>query len=170
MDIKVVTVGNLMENCYILSIEDEAVVIDPGDEIEKIKKEIKDKKVIRVLLTHRHFDHIGALSYFDKSIIYDHSNLEEKRYNISKFNFEVIYTSGHTSDSISFYFYEYNILFSGDFIFYENIGRCDLPTGSVSNMQKSIAKIKKYDNNMTIYPGHGRSTTLKHEIEKNIYF
>lgn len=170
MEIETVVVGSLEENCYILKKDSNVLIIDPGDELDKIKKAIGENTVLGVLVTHHHFDHIGALNYFDKNIIYDSSNLEEKGYNIEPFKFKVIFTPGHSSDSVSYYFEEENILFSGDFIFYESVGRCDLPTGDFNIMKNSIKKIRKYPENMNIYPGHGNSTTLKHEIQNNIYF
>ena len=63
MKIKCLVVGKLSENCYILENNGKAVIIDPGDEIEKIIKELKDLKVVGVLITHHHNDHIGALNY-----------------------------------------------------------------------------------------------------------
>lgn len=170
MKIEKIVVGFLEENCYVLSKDKQVLIIDPGDEIDKIKHVIGEFKVVGVLITHNHFDHIGALSYFDKSIIHNFSNLEEKEYNIDNFKFDVIYTPGHSSDSVSYFFNDINSLFSGDFIFYESIGRCDLPTGDYNIMKESIKKIKNYPKDMIIYPGHGEYTTLRHEIENNIYF
>ena len=170
MQIDRVITGSLEENCYILGIEDKVLIIDPGDDIDKINKVINNRKVLGVLITHRHFDHVGALSYFDKNIIYDRSNTEEKEYKIDKFNFNIIFNPGHSSDSISFYFKKENILFCGDFIFYESIGRCDLPTGNMTEMKNSIEKIKKYDDSIVIYNGHGESTTLGYEKRNNPYF
>lgn len=170
MKIEKVITGPLEENCYILSIKDKVLVIDPGDDYEKINKVINNRIVEAILITHNHFDHTGALSYFKDIKVYDYNNLEEKEYNIDSFNFKVIYNPGHTTDSVSYYFEKEKVLFSGDFIFYESIGRCDLPTGSISDMRKSINKIKKYPQDIIIYPGHGNSTSLKHEINNNIYF
>lgn len=170
MKIDRIITGSLEENCYVLGIEDKVLVIDPGDNIDKINKVINNRKVLGVLITHKHFDHIGCLSYFDKNIIYDKSNVIEKEYKIDKFIFDVIYTPGHSSDSISYYFKKENIFFSGDFIFKDTIGRCDLPTGNYQKMKESITKIKKYPLNMIIYPGHGEETSLGYEINSNIYF
>lgn len=170
MKIDIVITGELEENCYILGINDKVLVIDPGDDIDKINKAINNRKVLGVLITHRHHDHIGALPYFSKEIIYDKNNLEEKEYTIEEFKFSVVFNPGHTSDSVSYYFKEYNLLFSGDFIFNESIGRCDLPTGDYNIMKESLNKIKNYPLDMLIYPGHGRETTLEYEIENNIYF
>lgn len=169
MKIERVITGSLMENCYILGIDNKVLVVDPGDDIDKITKIINNREVLGVLITHRHFDHIGALLYFNNTI-YEKSNLEEKEYIIDKFKFKVLFTPGHTTDSVSYYFEEENILFSGDFIFYETIGRCDLPTGDYTTMLESIKKIKRYPSDMLIYPGHDIETTLEHEIKNNIYF
>ena len=61
-------------------------------------------------------------------------------------------------------------MFVGDFIFKDNIGRVDLPTGNYQEMIESINKIKKYDDDIVLYPGHGDSTTLGHEKKHNYYF
>lgn len=170
MNITRLVVGSLEENTYILEIDNELLIVDPGSEYDKISKIINNRKVLGILITHSHFDHIGALDSFKDIDIYKYDVLEEKEYNIGKFKFDVIFNPGHSKDSVSYYFKKYNTLFSGDFIFYESIGRCDLPTGSISDMEKSIDKIKKYDKDMIIYPGHGEDTTLSHEIKYNPYF
>ena len=164
MKINKVVVGPLETNCYIISINDKCLVIDPGDEIDKIKISIGTKKVIGVIVTHYHFDHIGALSYFDKNIIYDINNLKEGLNKIDEFVFEVIYTKGHKEDLISIYFKEEKVMFVGDFIFKNGIGRVDLPGGDILEMQKSLSKIKKYDKDIIIYPGHGDYTKIKDEF------
>ncbi len=170
MKIITVPVGYLKANCYILNKKDENIIIDPGDEYDKIIQNIKGK-VVATLITHSHFDHIGALDKIVKRFncpIYDFKNLEEKEYKISDFIFEVIYTKGHTSDSVSYYFKESNALFTGDFLFKESIGRTDLETGNMNEMFKSIDKIIKY-NDVIIYPGHGEKTTLEYEKKHNPY-
>ena len=160
----------LDEDTYILEKEGRVLIIDPGSDGDIIKEKIKDKKIDGILVTHKHFDHVGSLSLFKEYNIYSYDNLEEKEYKINNFIFDVIHNPGHSSDSISFYFKEDNILFSGDFIFKESIGRVDLPTGNIDDMNKSIKKISKYSKDMVIYPGHGEETTLGYEIENNIYF
>lgn len=160
----------LEENSYILEINNSVLIIDPGSDGDIIKEKVKDKKIDGILITHMHFDHVGSLSLFREYNIYSYANLKEKEYKISNFIFDVIYNPGHSIDSISFYFKEDSILFSGDFIFKESIGRCDLPTGNINDMNNSIKKISKYPNDMVIYPGHGEETTLGYEIEKNVYF
>ena len=170
MKIKKVEVGMLQCNCYILEKNNKVLIIDPGDEPEKIKKEIGNKEIIAILITHNHFDHIGALSYFKNTPIYDYHNLEEKEYQLDDFKFDVIYTKGHSSDSVTYYFKDENIMFVGDFIFKESIGRTDLPTGNMFEMEESLSKIRKYPSKTIIYPGHGESTTLLSEIRNNPFF
>ena len=165
MRIDKVIVGPLETNCYVLSINNKCIVIDPGDEYNKIKKVINDREVVGVIITHHHFDHIGALKYFDRELLLDKSNLEEKEYNIDNFNFEIIYTPGHKEDCVSIYLKKENIMFTGDFIFKGTIGRMDRPGGSYKDMQESLNKISKYDRNIKIYPGHGEETILKNEID-----
>ena len=171
MEIKKIITGDLKENCYILINNNDCLVIDPGDNINKIIKEIINLNLIGILITHYHFDHIGALNdllKFKSVSIYDYK-LEEKEYKINNFIFNIIKTNGHTNDSVSFYFKNENIMFVGDFIFKETIGRTDLPSGSVNEMKESINKIKKFDKNLIIYPGHGEYTTLDYELKNNLY-
>ena len=64
--------------------------------------------------------------------------------------------------------YEDKVIFTGDFLFAGSIGRTDLG-GSDVDMKKSLEKIKKYDKDIVIYPGHGPSSTLDIEFKNNIY-
>ena len=164
MEINRVIVGELQTNCYVLVKNNKCLVIDPGDEYNKIKEVISNNEIVGVIITHHHFDHIGALDKFNKELILDRNNLEEKEYNIDNFKFEVIYTPGHKEDCITVYFKEENIMFTGDFLFKDAIGRIDLPGGNYNEMLNSLNKIKEYDKNIKIYPGHGDSTYLKDEI------
>lgn len=170
MNITTVVTGFLDENCYVLEKNDTCLVVDPGDDYNKIKEVIGDKKVLGVLITHSHFDHIGALRNFltKRSIkIFKRSNLEEKEYTIGDFTFKCIYTPGHSKDSVTFYFEDEKAMFVGDFIFKESIGRTDLPGGNGKEMQESIQKILEYDDEIKLYPGHNEETTLKLERKNN---
>lgn len=170
MEIKRVVTGYLDENCYLLIKNGTCLVVDPGDNFNKIKEQIGDNKVLGVLITHSHFDHIGALRNFltKRSIkIFKRSNLEEKEYSIGDFSFECIYTPGHSKDSVTFYFKEDKAMLIGDFIFKESIGRTDLPGGSDVEMKDSINKILTYDDDITLYPGHNEITTLGDERKNN---
>ena len=173
MKVEKVLTGVLEENCYVISKNNTCIVIDPGADYPKIKEIIGDNKVLGVLITHSHFDHVGALRSFlsKRSVkIFKKSNTLEQEYTLGDFKFKCIYTPGHSSDSITFYFEEEKIMFVGDFIFKGTIGRCDLPTGDINSMKKSIENIKKYDDKITIYSGHGEVTTLGEERINNPYF
>lgn len=173
MEIKKVITGSLDENCYVLVKNGTCLVVDPGADFMKIKDVIGTNKVLGVLITHSHFDHIGALRNFltKRSIkIFKRSNLDEKEYELGDFKFKCIYTPGHSKDSVSFYFEEDNAMLVGDFIFEGSIGRVDLPGGSKADMDDSLNKFKNYKENFRLYPGHGAETTLDIEKEENPYF
>lgn len=156
----------MQTNCYILEKYDSVLIVDPGDNFNLIKNTInKDKKVVGVVITHSHFDHVGAL---DEVLDYYHihkygyDNLMEGKNNVGPFNFDVIYTEGHYFDSITLYFKNINTMFVGDFIFKNSIGRVDLEGASIPDMIKSINKILTMPD-AKIMPGHGESTTLDAE-------
>ncbi|MGC8814952.1 MAG: MBL fold metallo-hydrolase, partial [bacterium] len=87
---------------------------------------------------------------------------------IDNFELKVLFTPGHTMGSLSFYNEENNILFSGDVLFYESIGRTDLPGGDFDLLIKSIKeKIFKLPDNTLVFPGHYLSTTILHEKQNN---
>ena len=164
MEINKIEVGFLKTNCYILTKNNKHLIIDPGDEFTKIDKYITGK-LVGIIITHYHFDHIGALEKIVnkyKVKVYDINDLKEGINQIDEFKFTMIKTPGHKSDLISILID--NNLFCGDFIFKDTIGRTDLPTGNFTEMQESIKKIIKLDPNTIIYPGHGPSTTLKEEM------
>lgn len=173
MNISKIVVGELQTNCYLIEKDNECLLIDPGAEYLKIKDFINSKNVIGILITHSHFDHIGCINNLinDYSIpLYNNDNLNEGLNHISTFTFEVIKTYGHTMDSISFYFDKERVMFTGDFLFYDTIGRCDFLESDYEEMKKSIKKIKEYQSDIKIYPGHGIETTLGREKEENVYF
>ena len=174
MEIERVITGTLDENCYILKKDGKCLLIDPGSDSDKIKKSMGDNKLVGILVTHSHFDHVGALRDFLKSnrklMVYKKSNLsdlEEKE--IEPFKFKCYYTPGHSNDSVSFYFDEVNTLFVGDFIFKNTIGRTDLQTGNETDMKNSLARLAELDNDTKIYSGHGDLTTLEEERKNNPY-
>lgn len=159
MKIETLVVGPLETNCYILTNDEEVVIVDPGDEFNKIKEAIGRKKVVGCLVTHFHQDHIEALEE-----VLSKYEVDVNKVNSSKFKFTAIETPGHTFDSRTFYFEDEKIMFTGDFIFNNAIGRVDLG-GNINDMVSSLKMISSYPDNITIYPGHGPKTTLGQEKE-----
>lgn len=174
MKVDRIVCGYLEENCYVISNEaGEALIVDPGENEALIEKFIKKNSltVKGILITHYHFDHVGALEYFKN--LYEVKVFDIKKIGKNKvhgFSFETFETKGHTEDSCSFYFPEHEMIFVGDFVFKESIGRYDFPDSSFTEMQKSISWIKTLPKKTIIYPGHGDETTLGYEIRHNMFF
>ena len=170
MDIKRIILSYLDANCYIISIGKKCLIVDPGWDKDVIIREVKDKKVLGILVTHYHPDHVGALEDIIKEYnvnVYNYKS--EEKVKLDKFSFEIIKTYGHTDDSVTFYFPKEKIMFTGDFLCKETIGRADLPTGDNNKMYDSLKKIKKYSDDITIFPGHGEDSTLGYEKKNNIF-
>lgn len=169
LDVECIINGYLEENCYILNIDKKALIVDPGDEAERILNVIKENKyeVIGILITHHHFDHVGALKKvmdeFPVAKVIDYKNSGD--IDLEPFKFKIIETPGHTSDSVSFYFEEFSVLFSGDFVFKGTIG--NFKDEDEENMLKSLKLLKYVPKEVTIYPGHGEPTTIGDELENN---
>jgi len=83
-------------------------------------------------------------------------------------DFKIIETPGHTPGSICLFSKENNppIIFSGDLIFKNGIGRSDFSYSNESDQRKSLKKISKLPKETIIYPGHGPITTIKEEFKK----
>ena len=86
MDIKVLVVGALQENCYVCSIGNNAFIVDPGDEADRIIDACMGKNVVEIIVTHHHFDHVGALDEIKK-----YFKLEEN-VKSGMFDYEIIET------------------------------------------------------------------------------
>ncbi len=169
MIVKKIEVGPLDTNCYILIKNNKCLIIDPGDDEEKIKNAVGENKPLAILVTHYHFDHIGALDYLKKYYNIDVIDNVNRINEIDDFKFDIIDNKGHKEDLVSYYFKENNMMFVGDFIFEGSIGRCDLEGGNINQMKESLKKLKTYDENTILYPGHGPITTLKEELLNNPY-
>lgn len=83
--------------------------------------------------------------------------------------FKTIETPFHTQGSVCYLYEKEQALFTGDTLFKNSIGRTDLPRGNERLVSSSLEKIKKLDENLKIYPGHGEMTTLKKELQTNPY-
>lgn len=173
MKVQRIVVGDLEENCYLLVCDGQALLIDPGSDFASIKEAIGDLKLLKILVTHNHFDHVGCVQNVIDTYsvdVFHFQNLQEKEYKIGPFVFQVLFTPGHSFDSVTYYFEKEEIMFVGDFVFAGTVGRCDLPTGNFEEMKRSIHFISTYPKNTIFYPGHGDSTILEKEIRTNPYF
>ena len=144
-------------------------------DIEEKQEKVKQKAYMKAIKNAKKGDKVKILdgpfeNQFGILDSFDKDNLKEGKFDIDAFHFEVIYTPGHTSDSVTYYFKDDKVMFTGDFVFKDSIGRCDLPTGDFRVMLNSIEKIKKYDDDIVIYPGHGEKSTLGYEKTNNEYF
>ncbi len=194
-EIQCIPVGLYQANCYLIRENGHVLIIDPGARAAKILDRLHEEDQIDgILLTHGHFDHIGAVDEIMKAkgcccylheadrvlvkdekmnsmqglsakIYHDIQDLCEGVNRIGHFEVEVFHTPGHTPGSCLIKLDD--SLFSGDVLFYMSIGRVDLPLGSERDMRSSLRFIKTLDPRLTVYPGHGEKTVLEFELNNN---
>ena len=89
---------------------------------------------------------------------------------VAGMHMQVLHTPGHTKGSGCYYFAEEGILFSGDTLFFESVGRTDFPTGNSAVLTQSIKeKLYVLPEEIKVYPGHGSVTSIGYEKKNNIY-
>ncbi len=164
MKIKIVVVGILNTNCYLLYNEKEAIVVDPGGDGEKIMKELEslNLSVKHIINTHSHLDHTAANSYLKRKTGADVlENLKEGDVvEMEEHTLKVLEVPGHTKDSICLMGDDF--LIAGDVLFEDGYGRTDLPGGSGEEMKKTLERLRKLvPGDFVIYPGHGDSFLMR---------
>ena len=191
MNIHTLPLGMLQTNCYILTNGDHCLVIDPGDEPEKVLGYLEKQGLTleAILLTHGHFDHVGAVKTLAAEtdcqiylcqeelalpgamtagpLFYTDFYKEGDRLTLAGLSFEVLHTPGHTPGSVCLRFDEH--LFSGDTLFAGSCGRTDFPGSSPRDMVCSLSRLAKLEDHLKVYPGHGGSTTIGEEKRYNPY-
>lgn len=189
------------ENCYILDTGDGAVVIDPGDKPWRLLDflDTHGLTVKIVLLTHGHFDHIGAVPALwerfrpeicihekDAAMLTDPEESLAGRFGVPQTpvaptrllhegdavtcgdtTLKVLGTPGHTLGSVCYK--TDGILFTGDTLFKDNIGRTDFPGGSKYTLSQSLLRLAGMDGVYRVLAGHGAETTLDREKRRNPY-
>ncbi len=185
MTIDVILTGVIRENCYIVRDDSGiAAVIDPGDNAQKIIRHIADNglQVQWILITHGHFDHIGAVAKVKEQtgaqvaihaadsaalrFVPDRLVKDGDIVCCGDLQFEVIETPGHTPGGVCYRCDD--ALFTGDTLFYESIGRTDLGGGNFADLRQSLRKLRDLPcDDLAVYPGHMQSTTLRHERVHN---
>lgn len=191
MEITRLTLGDYMTNCYIVYTQgaQSCCVIDPGYEAERILNTVQclGLKIEAILLTHGHFDHVGAVAEIaaetDCKVYISAADLNlppmmtgGKLYYTDTYRdtltaagltFRIMPTPGHTPGSVCLI--GEDVIFSGDTLFRGSCGRTDFPGGSPSQMAASLKALSALPGNYRVYPGHGDSTELAWERETNPY-
>lgn len=197
MIIKRVVAGIYGANCYIIMDENtkEAVVLDPGGDVDDIEKAIKsiNADVKYILLTHGHVDHVGGVDEL-RNIVNAKVGISEKDYvlmekgtyiygdafdknvdlflkendiiKLNNFDVECIETPGHTKGGLVFKVNE-NV-FTGDTLFTGSIGRTDLEGGNYEEIMNSLKnKLVSLNDDCIVFPGHGPRSTIRNEKMTN---
>jgi hydroxyacylglutathione hydrolase len=94
---------------------------------------------------------------------------DKDKYTYAGLTFSVIATPGHTPGSVCLYFETEKVLFTGDTLFSGSIGRTDLPGGDMVHMKASLATLSQMPDDITIYAGHGPSSTIGFEKQHNAF-
>lgn len=171
-------------------------IVDPGQEGSRIIEILKTKGLspVGILLTHAHFDHIGATNDLQAAYpelpVYVHPNdvvilnhpLNSAPPDYPKIKapknvkdareltfLEVIETPGHTPGGVCYYLKDLKLLLSGDTLFQMSIGRTDFPGGDMLAMMSSLRKLIALPDDTKVIPGHGSFTTIGFEKEGNPY-
>ena len=196
--------GYIGTNCYLLIHETtkEAILIDPADQAGTIEAWISLQDCVpkAILLTHGHYDHIGACEALrakyqipvcaleaEAELLSDpYANLtyqtgrgyglvpdrllrDGEELSFAGLNCRVLATPGHTGGSCCYYFAQEEALFSGDTLFAESVGRTDLPTGNTRQILASVRSLADLPAKVSVYPGHGETTTIGYEKQYNPY-
>ncbi len=193
LNIETFPLGSYQTNCYIVyeSDSDECFVIDPGYEPETVLLEVKQlkKSLSAILLTHGHFDHVGAvreivaetdckvyihendlslpISFTAGPLYYTDCYDEGDVLSLAGVSVRVLHTPGHTSGSVCLM--AEDVLFSGDTLFRDSCGRTDLPGGNPGQILQSLRRLAALEKDYRVLPGHGMETTLDDEREYNPY-
>ena len=193
MEITTLTLGDYMTNCYILRQEasSKCLIIDPGYEAGRILAFLQEKHLEpeAILLTHGHFDHVGAvgdiaaetdcdvyISAADLSLppmitngklFYTHTYPASGTLNLAGLTLRILPTPGHTPGSVCLL--TGDTILSGDTLFRGSCGRTDLPGGSWEQIAASLKTLAALPGDYRVLPGHGEETTLEWERKHNPY-
>ncbi len=171
---------------YIIADENtkEAAVVDSSYNADEIIKTLKNEKLQLkyIINTHGHSDHtagnvelqsiFGAkiVAHTQSKVYFDLPVGEGDTLKVGKLSLEIIYTPGHTADSICLFVNDQKLL-TGDTLFVGECGRTDFPGGNTKRMYESLNRIIKLDDNVEVYPGHDYghkpSSTIGEEKKSN---
>jgi hydroxyacylglutathione hydrolase len=195
MLIKTLNVGHLDTNCYVVTDEDSLLcaVIDPGAESNTILDYLEEHKLkcAAILLTHAHFDHVGAVDtvleetgaqlYLCGKELQLSPRMsggwrpgegarfyaEGDTVAVGALCFTVLETPGHTPGGVCLLCG--SALFTGDTLFRGSCGRADFEGADLMQEFASLKKLAELPGDYEVYPGHDIQTTLSREREANPY-
>lgn len=192
MKVTSVQTGLYETNTYILYDEQtkNAVITDPGAEPERILGELDrlGLHLMAVLLTHGHFDHVGATeaireatdckiyvhpmeltmpAYMRAGLCYTDTYDEGDEVSFDSLHFKVLHTPGHSPGSVTLV--TDGMLLCGDTLFCGSCGRTDSPGGSWEQLTQSLRRLGELEGDYLVCPGHGDSTTLQRERRGNVF-
>lgn len=195
MKVKLMQVGPIGTNCYILENDKKIAVIDPGDEADRILAELNktEGQVEYILLTHGHYDHTTAVPQLHAALpeakIYIHradangagstlfplaGQVDGLRYYdegdtlpLGSLSIEVLHTPGHSPGSVTLK--AGDALFTGDTLFAGDCGRTDLRGGSWEEILVSLGRLGRLEGNFHVLPGHMDTSDLDTERRINPY-
>ena len=192
LKIHVLPLGDYQTNCYIVHEENstDCLIIDPGYEPEIISSYLEEKGLTpaAILLTHCHFDHVGAVkdlaAQYDCKVFLDKKELamppmltngplyytdgygDGDTLTLADIPIQVLETPGHTPGSVCLIMED--TLFSGDTLFQGSVGRTDFPGGSMSAIVRSVKeKLFLLPDDTRVCPGHGDETSIGYEKKYN---
>jgi glyoxylase-like metal-dependent hydrolase (beta-lactamase superfamily II) len=181
IELRVMPVGEYQTNCYLLVDNElgEGVLVDPGDEAQKILNWIGNTNVTRLLLTHGHSDHVGALHAVKQSlgvkagihpadaeafsIQTDYELSPGDIFKLGDAHIDVVYVPGHTPGSVALKLIEadgFHHALSGDAIFPGGPGHTQTPEALATALESLARTIFTWSDSVRLHPGHGESTTV----------
>lgn len=190
MNIKRLIGGTLESNGYIIYQKQggAAYIIDPGYSPEKFLKFLREEKLsLRgIILTHHHYDHTGGVAKLSAETdcpVYIHQRdadlygepaeflQDGDTFDLDGEELQVIHTPGHTEGGICLVSKKSRVAFTGDTLFYNEVGRVDLQDGDLEKMRRSLNDIiNRWDNDITVWPGHGKEAQMKRIRRENPEF
>ena len=179
MQIKVMQVGQLGTNCYLLEDEETrtAAVVDPGGEGARILAQLKadGMELKLILLTHAHFDHTGGVAELCAALpgvpVYLHpadaALVGGDVFPAVGAETTPYHTPGHTPGGVTLKVGD--VLLTGDTLFQGSMGRTDFEGGSYAEIMASLGRLGRLSGDYHVLPGHMGASTLEQERKTNYY-